>query len=173
MRNAFQPVAGPVVPAKTQSAAESAQKPIATRLEILSRDLADLLRRSSVDRQRKAGEAACEFAVAHTQIEHPVVREALARIRSHEAFTGDQKVQVEALRAEMDEESLERMGAADHGRGAANERQRAHARARAISAISFAGGTDPYLSAAEAIYEAAFTTADQNEIVAIIEAVLK
>lgn len=148
-------------------------KSIGTRLEILSRDLAAQLKRAPVDKQRKAGEAACEFAVTQTRIEHPVVREALARIRSHEAFAEEQRCQVEALQAEMDEKSLKLMEAKEHGQITPDESARAHASARATSAISFAGGADPYLSSTEAIYEAAFTTEDQNGLLSVIEAVLK
>ena len=50
-----------------------------TPLEMLSPDLAAKIQRASAAKQRAASLAACEFAIAHAKVEHPLVKQASKR----------------------------------------------------------------------------------------------
>jgi intracellular sulfur oxidation DsrE/DsrF family protein len=67
------------------------------RLEALSPDLAVKLRRASTDKQRAACLAACEFAVAHTKVDHPLVVKALKKVRAAGVFTAKERADMDAL----------------------------------------------------------------------------
>ena len=143
------------------------------RLHTLSSDLVVKLRRASTAKQRAAGVAAGELAVAKAKVEHPLVAEALRQLRAGHVFTPREKAEVDALVAQLDEEYFNLQDAADAGRADANDYLRAFAKARAIAALSFAGSDAPE-AAADSIYEAAAAMGDDKaELFSLIESVLK
>jgi hypothetical protein len=148
------------------------EKPIETRLRILSRDLVAKLKECPVEKQRAAGVAACEFAISHAEIDDPSVREALAKFRAGTLPSAVEKTQLEALRAGFDEEYFKQKEAADSGEAARDEWKRVFAKARAVAALIFACEGDPFRACTEAIYEASFTMSDQKELLAVIESVV-
>jgi hypothetical protein len=144
-----------------------------TRLETLAPDLADKLRRASPMQQRAAGVAATAFALAHAKLEHPLVEKALATLRAGGVFTPPDKAQIDALLARLDEEYFELQEAAEEGRASTDDSLRRFSQARAVAALSCAGNEDAFAAATEAVYEAAATTDDKEELVALIESVLE
>ena len=144
-----------------------------TRLETLTPDIADKLRRASPMKQRAASVAASEFAIAHAKVEHPLVEKALEKLRAGGVLTPKDKAEIDALVARLDEEYFELQEAAEEGRASTDHYLRVFGQARAVAALSFAGNEDAFEAATEAIYEAAATTDGKEELAALIQAVLE
>ena len=144
-----------------------------TRLETLSPDLAGKLRRASAAKQRAAGLAACEFAVSHAKVEHALVEKALEKVRAAGVLTPKEKAELDALAAQLDEEYFALQEAAEEGRASTEDYMGLFGQARAVAALAFAGGEDALQAATEAIYEAAATTDDRQELAALIESALQ
>jgi hypothetical protein len=144
-----------------------------TRLETLSPDLAGKLRRASAAKQRAASLAASAFAISRAKAEHPLVEKALKKVRAAGVFTPKEKAELDALAAQLDEEYFALQEAAEEGRASTEDYIRMFGQARAVAALSFAGGEDAFQSATEAIYEAAATTDDKEELFARILSALE
>jgi hypothetical protein len=144
-----------------------------TRLETLSPDLARKLEGASVAKQRAAALAACQFAISHAQVNHPLVKNALQRVRAASVLTPEEKAGLDGLAAQLDEEYLAMQEAADKGRVSTADYMRLFGQARAVAALSFAGGEDAFHAATEAIYEAAATSDDNERFSTLIQSVLK
>ncbi len=144
-----------------------------TRLDSLSADLTDKLRRASSAKQRAASLAALEFAIARAEVEHPLVEKALEKVRTAGVLTPKEKAELDALAAQLDEEYFALQEAAEEGRASTEDYMRVFGQARAVAALSFAGGDDPFQAATEAIYEAAATTDDKEDLTALIESALQ
>jgi hypothetical protein len=143
-----------------------------TRLEALSPDLARRLQEASASKQRAAGLAAAEFALAHAGVRHPLVESALAKVRSAGALAPKDKAQLDTLAAQLDEEYFALQQAAERGQSGSEEYMRVFGQARAVSALAFAGREDALQAATEAIYEAAATTDDKKEFFAVVQSAL-
>jgi hypothetical protein len=145
-----------------------------TRLETLSSDLAAQLLLATVAKQRAASLAACEFALAKVKFDHPVIDEALRRLRSGNALTAESKAQIESLAAKLDEEYLDLQEAADRGSAAAAAYLRRFAEARAVMALSFVCKEGVPEAAGDAIYEAAAAVGDdKQQLIAIVQSALR
>jgi hypothetical protein len=144
-----------------------------TRLETLSPDLAGKLERASAAKQRAASLAASEFAVARAKVEHPLVEKALTKVRATGVLTPKEKAELDALVARLDEEYFALQEAAEEGRASTEDYMRVFGQARAVAALSFAGGDDPFQAATEAIYEAAATTDDKEDLAALLQSALQ
>jgi hypothetical protein len=144
-------------------------------LEILSRDLVAELQRVSSAKQRAASLAASEFAISHAQVEHPLVDKALGKLRTMGVFTPQEKAQIDALTAQLDEEYFSLQEAAEEGRASAEDYLRVFAKARAVAALAFAGNEDSFRGATESIYEAAATIGSDNkgELFGLVKSVLE
>src|SRR5258705_12123170 len=143
------------------------------RLEALSPELAARLHQASAANQRAVCLAACEFAVAHTKIEHPLVGRALKRVRAAGVFTAEESADLDALVSRLDEEYFDLQKVAEEGLASTDDYMRAFAQARAVAALSFAGGKNAFEAATETVYEAAATTDDKEKLFALIESILK
>lgn len=144
-----------------------------TRLETLSPDLAAKMQRASAIKQRAASLAACEFAISRAKVEHPLVEKALKKMRATGVLAPKEKAELDALAAQLDEEYFALQEAAEEGQARTEDYMRVFGQARAVAALSFAGGDDASQSAAEAIYEAAATTDDKEELSIHILSVLE
>jgi hypothetical protein len=144
-----------------------------TRLETLCPDLANLVQRASAPKQRMASLAACEFAVAHAGIDHPIVQNGLERLRTKDEFTAEEKAEIDALVAELDEQYFDLQEAAEERRPSMGDHVRLFGQARAVAALACAAADDPLEAATEAIYEAAATTDDKEELTSLIRSVLE
>jgi hypothetical protein len=144
-----------------------------SRLETLSSDLVAKLHRASTAKQRAAGVAASELAVAKAKVKHPLVDEGLRQLRAGHVFTPQEKAEIDALTAELDEEYFNLQEAAEAGKASADHYLQAFAKARAVAALSFAGSDVPD-AAADSIYEATAAVGDDKaELFSLIESALK
>jgi hypothetical protein len=144
-------------------------------LAFLSQELDTKLRSASPAQQRAASLVACQFALAKARIEAPVVANALAELRAGRAFSPSLKAQLDSLAEKLDEQYFDLKDAAEAGTADPKQWQDMFAKARAVTALSYAGDEDAYKAAAESIYEAAFTILDDNkqELLAMVEAALE
>lgn len=143
------------------------------RLKALYPDLVDKLRSASDTKQRKAGLAASEFAISHAALEHPLVNRTLEKVRATGILTPKEKVEIDGLAEKFDDEYFAMQEAAEHGQTSSDDYMQSFSKARAVAALSFAGSENAFEAATEAIYEAAATTDDQEELSALIQSVLE
>jgi hypothetical protein len=143
-----------------------------TRLETVSSDLVEKLRHSAASKQRAAALAACRFAVSKADVAQVAAAEALETIQKSGTLSGQQKAALDALVAQLDEEYFQLQEAAEEGRASTDDYLKVFGQARAVAALTFAGGDDPFDAATEAIYEATATTDDQEELLTLVEAEL-
>jgi len=144
-----------------------------SRLETLSSDLVAKLRRASTAKQHAAAVAASELAVAKATVQHPLVDKVLRQLRAGHIFTPQERAEIDALAAQLDEEYFNLQEAAEAGKAPAEDYLRTFAKARAVAALSFAGGDAPE-AAADSIYEAAAAVGDdKSELFSLIESTLK
>lgn len=132
-----------------------------SRLEALSANLVTKLSRASAAKQRQACVAACELAIAGALVEHPLVSESLRKLRDGHVFTPQEKVELDALVAQLDDEYFDLHEAAEAGEATTDDYLRAFAKARAVAALSFAGSNTSD-AASESIYEAATAIGDDK-----------
>jgi hypothetical protein len=134
------------------------------RLEALWAHLAAKIERSSVAKQRAASLAACEFAISHAKVEHPLVQQALQKLRAGGVFSLKEKADLDALIVQLDDEYFGLQEAAEEGRANTADYLRLFGQARAVAALAFAGGEDAFQAATESIYEAVATTDNKDEL---------
>ncbi|MES2793024.1 MAG: hypothetical protein V4719_25655 [Planctomycetota bacterium] len=143
------------------------------RLEALFPDLVDKLRCASDTKQRKAGLAASEFAISHVAFEHTLVKRILEKVRATGILTPKEKAEIDGLAEKFDDEYFAMQDAAEKEQSSSDDYMRSFGKARAVAALSFAGNENAFEAATEAIYEAAATTIDQEELFALIQSVLE
>lgn len=143
------------------------------RLETLLPDLAGKMRRASTTKQRAASLAASEFAIDRAKIGHPLVVNALGKMRATGILTPKDRAELDALAAQLDEEYFALQEAAEAGQAGIEDYMRPFRQARAVAALAFAGGEDALQAAEEAIYEAAATTDDKEDLAASVQSALQ
>jgi hypothetical protein len=146
---------------------------IMIRLETLFPELASKLRRASSAKQRAASFAAAEFAITRARIEHPLVENSLEKARTACIFTSKEKADLDNLAAQLDAKYFALEEASLEGQACTEDYMPIFVQARAVAALSFAGCEDAFQAATEAIYEAATTTDDKEELAAIIQSALQ
>ena len=117
--------------------------------------------------------AACEFAIAHAKVEHPLVKQCIQKVRAEGVLIPKEMTELDALAEQLDEEYLALQEAAEEGRATTEDYMRVFGQARAVAALAVAGGDDALQAASEAIYEAAATTDDKEELTDRILSVLE
>jgi hypothetical protein len=144
-----------------------------TRLETLSPTLAIKLRLVPTEKQRAACVEACGLAVASAKVEHPLVNLVLRQLRAGHVLTPRQKADLDALATQLDEEYFSLQEAARVGEADKVDYLRAFAKARAVAALSFAGGDGPD-APSESIYETAAAVGDdKSALFSRIESILQ
>ncbi len=143
------------------------------RLETLSPELVEKLRRAPPVKQRQATLAACEFALSHANVDNPLVEEALASLRASGGLSPKQKAELEALAARLDDQYLDLHEAAEDGRATTKDYLPVFEKSLAVSALAFAGTEDPFEASTEAVYEAAIATDKNKELFGVVETALK
>jgi hypothetical protein len=144
-----------------------------TGLEDLSPDLAGKLKRASAANQRAVSLAACEFAVAHAKVEHPLVENALKTLRAGGVLLPEDKVDLDTLAVQLDEDYFALQEAAEEGSASTEEYLKVFGQSRAVAALACAADEDALRAATEAIYEAAATTDDKEALLSRILPVLE
>ncbi|TSD79706.1 hypothetical protein FFI16_025840 [Pseudomonas sp. KBS0710] len=134
------------------------------RLEMVEKSLAEKLKSVSEEQRRSAVKLACELAFQACPVEAPIVVESLRQLRSGNKLTTDQVSELEALAAQLDEKYFDLQDSLDEGQDLNVEGLQLFSQARAVSALSLAGGEESIMAAAEAIYEASSAVDDGTQI---------
>src|ERR1019366_4676665 len=114
------------------------------RLRTLAPRVADALEKSSAARQRAAAAAACQFAVLQTGVRDPIVQQALHSLLTTGGLEPTLRAGIEALVARLDNAYFDLQEAADGRLPGDDDSLRLFGQARAVAAILFASGSDPF-----------------------------
>jgi hypothetical protein len=142
------------------------------RLDSISPDLVAILQRASPATQRRAALAACEFAVVHSGSKDATIAKALKALRQPGTDPQPARSEIQAIVQQLDAAAFRAQDLSESGQGSDEDYTKAFAKARCAAAVSFARLTDPLEAALEAVYEAAMTTDDPVEIIAVVQSVL-
>lgn len=134
------------------------------RLETVEKGLVEKLKLVSEEQRRSAVKVACELAFQACPVEMPIVVESLRQLRSGNKLTTDQISELDALAAQLDEKYFDLQDSLDEGQNLNVEGLQLFSQARAVSALSLAGGENSLMAAAEAIYEASSAVDDGTQI---------
>ena len=134
------------------------------RLESAAKDVAAKLLAASPTQQRAASLVACQLALRAAPIEASIVSESLAQLQQHAIFPQQRVAELQDLAGQLDKEYFNLQDMAEDDSGLQTEVLRLFGQARAVSALSFAGGRDALVAAMEAIYEASATVDDSRII---------
>ncbi|AQT91860.1 MULTISPECIES: hypothetical protein [Pseudomonas] len=134
------------------------------RLETVEKGLVEKLKLVSEEQRRSAVKVACELAFQACPVEVPIVVESLRQLRSGNKLTTDQISELDALAAQLDEKYFDLQDSLDEGQNLNVEGLQLFSQARAVSALSLAGGENSLMAAAEAIYEASSAVDDGTQI---------
>ncbi|QXI42237.1 hypothetical protein HU734_018570 [Pseudomonas wayambapalatensis] len=142
------------------------------RLEMVEKGLVEKLKLVSDEQRRGAVKVACELAFQACPVEMPIVIESLRKLRSGSKLTPDQVSGLNALAAQLDEKYFDVQDSLDEGQNLNVEGLQLFSQARAVSALSLAGGDDSLMTATEAIYEASSAVDDGTHIFKAVLSVL-
>lgn len=134
------------------------------RLETVATELARKLRQANSDRLRAASLLACELAIKAAQVENHNVLDALTLLRKQGALPSLKRTELDDLAATLDESYFDLQDRAENDPALVPESLRFFGQARAVSALSFAGGEDALIAAMESIYEASASVDDGSRI---------
>ena len=137
------------------------------RLESIAGDLVAKLQVASSERQRAASLIACQLALQSAPIEAEIVSEALAQLKRDGVLTLQRIAELNDFAAMLDGKYLDLQDMAEES-PMKNETLLLFGQARAVSALSFAGGKDAFAAAVEAIYEASMTVDDSRIICDVV-----
>jgi hypothetical protein len=132
------------------------------RLDALSPELARQLRHASAALQSAVAVAACEYAIACARVRHPIVDEALGKLREGRVLRSSTKADLNALVETLDEQYFKLQDAAEDGLASNYASQQVFGQVRAVAALVSAFNADHCEASMEAVYEAAAVT-DQSE----------
>lgn len=142
------------------------------RLEMVEKGLVEKLKLASEEQRRGAVKVACELAFQAYPVEVSIVVESLRQLRSGNKLTTDQVSGLNALAAQLDEKYFDVQDSLDEGQNLNVEGLQLFSQARAVSALSLAGGEDSLMTATEAIYEASSAVDDGTHIFKAVLSVL-
>ena len=134
------------------------------RLETAAQDLAAKLRAATPSQQRAAGLLACQLALQAVPMDIPVVSVALEELRDQSTLSIQRVAELNGLVAQLDQAYFDLQDRSEEELDLRPEALRLFGRARAVSALSLAGGGDALESAMEAIYEASMAVDDASRI---------
>ncbi|CAD0266717.1 hypothetical protein EKA85_14405 [Pseudomonas veronii] len=124
------------------------------RLEMVGKSLVKKLKVASKEQRRSAVKVACELAFQTSSVGVPVVAESLAQLRFGNKLTTEQLSELDALAEKLDEQYFDLQDSLNEGQELGMEALQLFSQARAVSALSLAGGEDSLMATTEAIYEA-------------------
>ncbi|MFL1548936.1 hypothetical protein ACI77I_07475 [Pseudomonas sp. D47] len=134
------------------------------RLEMVEESLVEKLKVVSEEQRRHAVKVACELALQACLVEVSIVAESLRYLQSGNKLTTDQVSGLDALAARLDEKYFDLQDSLDEGQSLNVEGLQLFSQARAVSALSLAGGEDSLMAATAAIYEASSAVDDGTNI---------
>lgn len=139
------------------------------RLEAVEKGLVERLKVASQEQQRSAARVACELALQAVSVGIPIVVDSLEQLRRGGKLTVEQISELDSLAVKLDEQYFDLQDRLDDEQGLDVAALQLFSQARAVSALSLAGGENSLMAAAEAIYEASSAVDDGA---GIFEAVL-
>ena len=142
------------------------------RLEMVEESLVEKLKVVSGEQRRRAVKVACELSLQAYPVEVSIVAESLRYLQSGNKLTTDQVSGLDALAAQLDEKYFDLQDNLDEGQNLNVEGLQLFSQARAVSALSLAGGEDSLMAATEAIYEASSAVDDGTHIFKAVLSVL-
>lgn len=142
------------------------------RLEMVEKGLVEKLKLVSQEQRRNAVKVACELAFQACPVEVPIIVESLRQLRSANKLTTDQVSGLDSLAAQLDEKYFDLQDSLDEAQNLNLEGLQFFSQARAVSALSLAGGEDSLMTATEAIYEASSAVDDRTYIFKAVLSVL-
>lgn len=142
------------------------------RLEMVEEGLVEKLKVVSEEQRRHAVKVACELALQACTVEVSIVAESLKYLQSGNKLTTDQVSGLDALAARLDEKYFDLQDSLDQGQSLNVEGLQLFSQARAVSALSLAGGEDSLMAATAAIYEASSAVDDGTNIFKAVLSVL-
>jgi len=144
---------------------------MANRLETISENLSIRLSSANSEQQRKVSFTACKLALQITELDMPIITESLEHLRQKKMLTHEQIKELNKLTAEFDEKYFDIQDNADTA-ALQMEALRFFSQARALSALSFAGGEDALVASLESVYEASMAFDDNSNFISIMEEAL-
>lgn len=142
------------------------------RLEMVEKGLVEKLKLASEEQRRGAVKVACELAFQAYPVKVPIAVESLRQLRSGNKLTTDQVSGLNALAAQLDKKYFDVQDSLNEGQNLNVEGLQLFSQARAVSALSLAGGEDSLMTATEAIYEASSAVDDGTHIFKAVLSVL-
>ncbi|WHQ76812.1 hypothetical protein [Pantoea sp. Lij88] len=142
------------------------------RLEMVEKGLVEKLKLVSEEQRRVAVKVACELAFQACPVDVPIVVESLRQLQSGNKLTTDQVSGLDALAAQLDEKYFDLQDNLDEGQSLNPDGLQLFSQARAVSALSLAGGENSLMKATEAIYEASSAVDDGTHIFKAVHSVL-
>lgn len=130
------------------------------RLETTQKRIVQLLKIADESRCRAAAAIACRFALREAPVPDPAVQQGLARISAGEPSTAQEGSELASIVARLDDEYFALQQRQEDDPRLEKAMLAAFSRARAASAVQFAGAGDAFVAAAEGIYEASCALED-------------
>ncbi|WP_092457295.1 hypothetical protein [Pseudomonas sp. NFACC45] len=142
------------------------------RLEMVEKNLVEKLKVASEEQRRNAVKVACELAFQACPVDVPIVVESLRELCLGNKLTTEQVSGLDDLAAQLDERYFDLQDSMEEGQNLDVRVLQIFSQARAVSALSLAGGDDSLMAAAEAIYEASSAVDDGANIFKSVLSVL-
>jgi hypothetical protein len=138
------------------------------RLNSKNPGIVQRLKQATKEQQRNAAIAAAEWALHQSNLGDAELMGISSKIRIVDAISPGDKVKLEVLIEQFDDEYFQ---AQDEGLEEAEYLDK-FSKARAVSALLFAGGDDAFNAAAEAIYEALVSTQNDSQLLDLVTKIL-
>jgi hypothetical protein len=138
------------------------------RLENKDPGIVQRLKKATEEEQRGAAVAVAEWALRQNELGDEEFVAILSNIRLTGAISSDDKVKLEGLIEQFDDQYFH---AQDEGAAEAEYLDK-FGKARAVSALLFAGSADAFAGAAEAIYEASVSTQNESQLLKLVQVIL-
>jgi len=140
-----------------------------SRLETVSKDLSLQIEAASIDQQMKASLVACELALQAAHISIPIVEVSLMRLQQKQRLSQEQIAELSRLSEQLDEKYFAAQERSETNTALRTEALQLFKQARAVSALSFAGGEINSVAARESIYEASMVFDNREEFFSKVE----
>ncbi|MFB3304737.1 hypothetical protein [Pseudomonas sp. AMR01] len=131
------------------------------RLEMVEKGLVEKLKLVGEEQRSVAVKVACELAFETCTVKVPIVVDSFRQLLAGNRLTTDQVSELDALAAQLDEKYFDLQNGMDEGQNLTLEGLQLFSQARAISALSLAGGENSLMTATEALYEASSAVDDR------------
>lgn len=134
------------------------------RLETLDKELAARIRVAKPCQQRAASLIACQVALHEVQMDINIVLQATEELRIKGVISHQQIAELNELVDQLDDAYFDLLVRSEDEPDLMPEAMCFFRQARAVSALSFAGGTDSLSAAMESIYEASIALDDATRV---------